>query len=106
MAKYGEVQLGDRVMYPINKFEGIVVGITEYLHQCRQVLVKPEKLTADGSQIDMAWIDEPWLNVVAKKVYQPTGAVNEEVAHGAQAPRSGAESTHHTPITPRQLGGA
>ncbi len=59
------VNLGDKARDTINGFEGIVTGRAEYLYGCRQVLVAPTKLAADGKCPDSVWLDEGRVEVVA-----------------------------------------
>lgn len=56
--------IGDRAKDRINGFTGIVTGKAEYLDGCRQFLVKPEALAADGNVQDGIWIDEHNLILV------------------------------------------
>lgn len=87
------LQLGDRVAHRIHGFSGIVTGITEYLQQCRQVLVTPEKLGKDGNPIGGKWYDEPWLDLVKRGVYLPKAAV--EVQGKKRLRVSGAPDREH-----------
>jgi hypothetical protein len=57
--------LGDSVRDRINGFRGVVIGKAQYLYGCRQVLVSPPKLAADGKVQDGQWLDEDRVAVVA-----------------------------------------
>jgi len=69
------LHLGDRVKHRIHGDSGIVTGISEYLQQCRQILVTPEALDKDGKVKDGHWYDEPWLDLVKAGVHIPKAAV-------------------------------
>jgi hypothetical protein len=96
MAEYGEVQLGDRVKATVDGFTGICIGITEYLHQCRQVLIKPERVSEKGDYIASVWMDEPWVTVTQKGVHKATGVTYDKAGRIA----SGAIDSHPTPNVP------
>jgi hypothetical protein len=91
------LKLGDRVRHRVNGFEGIATGITEYLQQCRQILVTPEKLDKDGKVLDSHWYDEPWLDLVLAGVYRPKAAAEYVAPSGARFPVSGAPNRPHPP---------
>lgn len=57
------IQLGQKVKDVITGFEGLTVGRAEYLTGCTQVLVVPQRLTAEGKRIDGEWFDEQRLQV-------------------------------------------
>jgi hypothetical protein len=61
------IQLGDRVRDRISGFEGIVVGISEWLYGCRRPVVQPTTLT-DGKPTDSQSFDEPQLELIEKAV--------------------------------------
>jgi hypothetical protein len=65
------INLGDRVRDRITGFEGIVIGITEWLYQCRRPIVQPTKLTTEGKQIESQSFDEDQLEVVEAGVFAP-----------------------------------
>lgn len=65
------VQLGDRVRDRISGLEGIVVGITDWLYQCRRPIVQPTTLTSDGKPGESQSFDEPQLEVIEKAVFAP-----------------------------------
>lgn len=61
-----KIKLGDRVKEEISGLEGIVMGITKWLHACSHVGVKPVGLNKDGKPHDLAWFDEPMVTVVER----------------------------------------
>lgn len=65
------VNLGDKVRDKITGFEGIVIGITEWLWQCRRPIVQPATLQSDGKPIDSQSFDEPQLEVIEAAVFHP-----------------------------------
>lgn len=65
------VNLGDKVRDRITGFEGIVIGITEWLWQCRRPIVQPATLQSDGKPIDSQSFDEPQLEVIEPGVFVP-----------------------------------
>ncbi len=62
-----KIELGDLAKDVVTGFEGVVIGITEWLHGCTTVTVRPTELH-DGKQIDSASFDEPQLEIVKKSV--------------------------------------
>jgi len=64
------VNLGDRVRDKITGFQGIVIGVTDWLYQCRRPIVQPEELK-DGKMIDSQSFDEDQLEVLAEGVVTP-----------------------------------
>lgn len=76
-AATGNPKLGDRVRFPVNGFEGIVVSVIDHLYQCRQVYIEPEKLDKEGQPQKGQWVDAPWVEVIKAGVYAPKGAVEE-----------------------------
>lgn len=63
MAESVMVKLGLHVRDQITRFEGIVVGRTEYLYGCTQIMVQARKLGKDGKPL-AEWFDEPGLDVI------------------------------------------
>ena len=61
------IELGEKVRDQISKFEGIVIGVTEFLNGCTRVGVQSTVLK-DGTPIDVEWFDEPQLEEVQKAV--------------------------------------
>lgn len=56
------MQLGDKVEDTLTGFEGIVVGLAQYISGCNQALVKPRTLK-EGAMVEGEWIDEQRLLV-------------------------------------------
>lgn len=69
------IQLGDRVRDRISGFEGIVVGVTDWLYGCRRPMVQPGTLTADGKPTDAQSFDEPQLELLERAVLAPPAPV-------------------------------
>jgi hypothetical protein len=65
------IELGDRVKDKVTGLTGIVVGRTDWLHQCRQFTVQAERLQ-DGKPV-IHWFDEGGLVVVQAGVHKLTG---------------------------------
>lgn len=86
-----KIEIGDRVVDTIDGFEGIVTGVTEYMNGCRQALVSPEKLTADGNSINGIWTDEQRLRITDKGVRANPFANGEPATAGG--PRSTQRAT-------------
>jgi len=55
-------QLGDSVRDSISGFEGVVIGITEWLYGCRRCGVQSTALH-EGKPISAEWFDSPQLRV-------------------------------------------
>jgi hypothetical protein len=75
------IQLGDRVRDRITGFEGIVIGITDWLYQCRRPIVQPSTLTSDGKPTESMSFDEDQLDVLeagAFVIKRPDRAVTAE----------------------------
>ena len=72
------INLGDKVRDSISGYEGIVIGITEWLHGCRRIGIKPMKLDKDGKPLEIEWIDEPQCVLVEEQKHAPT----EEAENG------------------------
>lgn len=52
----------------VTGYVGLVMARTEYLTGCNQILLTPQKLTADGKRQEGEWFDEQRIEVVGKKV--------------------------------------
>lgn len=73
------VELGDRVKDKITGFSGIVIAKAEWITGCVRIGVLPEK--SEGSLPEPEWIDEVYLEILNKKVFQPNiQKVNENPA--------------------------
>lgn len=64
------IQLGDRVRDRMTGCEGIVIGITEWLYNCRRPIVQPIELK-DGKPQDTLAFDEPQVDVIEAGAFQP-----------------------------------
>lgn len=60
------IEMGDKVRDNITGFIGVVIGKTQYITGCNQVLVQPPIKQEDGSFVEGRWIDEERLEVVEK----------------------------------------
>ena len=60
------VKLGDEVIDTVSNFKGIVIAITEWIHQCKRISVQP-KVGKDGTLPDTQAFDEPALKVIKSK---------------------------------------
>lgn len=70
-----KIKIGQQVIDTLSGFEGIVFGVTEWLHGCRHIGIKPIELNKDGEPQKIQWIDEPQVVVVQKtKALKPSGA--------------------------------
>lgn len=56
------VRLGDEARDTITGFEGVVVGITDWIHGCRRITIQPKGLH-DAKIIEAASFDEPAVEV-------------------------------------------
>jgi hypothetical protein len=63
------IRLGDKVRDRITGFEGIVIGITDWLYQCRRPIVQPTSLTSDGKLSETQSFDEPQLEVLERGAF-------------------------------------
>lgn len=63
------IELGDKVKDVISGFEGIVIGITNWLHGCKRIGVASQQLK-DDKPIDSQWFDEPQVIILQKAVMQ------------------------------------
>jgi len=72
MAK--KIKLGDKVKDTITGFEGIAIGVTNWLNGCARWCVSSQKVTDDGKLIEL-WFDEERLTGVKAK--KPGGPRND-----------------------------
>lgn len=70
MARPHTVQLGDLAQDTLSGFEGVVVGVTLWLHACRQIGLKPEGLDNDGKPRAIEWFDEPQIEVKVPEYFR------------------------------------
>lgn len=62
-----KIQLGDIAVDMITGYEGRVVGITDWLYQCRRLGIQPMKLNKDGKPYCIEWFDELQCALVEDK---------------------------------------
>lgn len=82
------IELGSRVKDRITGIVGIAVSQTDWLFQCRRIGIQPEKLKEDGSPLDIVWVDEPQVEVIAAgviKAERPTKATLTKTGGPARA---------------------
>jgi hypothetical protein len=71
MAHSGTVNLGDYAKDSLTGFEGVVVGITQWLNSCRHIGIKPTALDKDGRVPATEWFDEPQVVVLSPGHFLP-----------------------------------
>lgn len=69
-----EIELGDIARDTITGFEGVVIGKTNWLHNCTTITLQPKKLKDDGSPQESKMFDAPQLELVESKVQATTPA--------------------------------
>lgn len=62
------VELGDKVKDVVTGFEGVVIGITQWLTGCDTCSVQPGKISKDGKLSEATCFDRNRLVVVKKGV--------------------------------------
>ncbi len=68
-----KVGLGDRARDTITGFQGIVIGITDWLANCRRIGIQPEELK-DGKPLEAVWFDEPHVELVGSTAHSIAAA--------------------------------
>ncbi len=63
-----EIKLGDVARDTITGFAGKVVGITDWLYQCRRLGLQPMKLDKEGKPYCIEWFDELQCELVRNEV--------------------------------------
>jgi hypothetical protein len=58
------IQLGDTARDTITGFEGVVIGISEWLYGCRRMIIQSKGLN-EGKPIESQSFDEPQLVLVS-----------------------------------------
>jgi len=81
MTSIGAPQLGDKVEEIVSGYEGIVVGVCEYLWGCQQVLVS--RASKDGKP-ESEWYDIGRIEVLERDALQPVGIAL--ISDGADKP--------------------
>ena len=66
------IELGDVAKDTVSGFEGVVIAETKWLHGCRRLTLKPQKLK-DGKAIDADTFDEPQCVLVKRNVVATSG---------------------------------
>jgi len=62
-------ETGDSVKDSITGFYGLIIGRTQWLHNCNTYCVKSRELK-DGKPMDAQWFDEPQLELIEEKVME------------------------------------
>lgn len=68
------INLGDKGEDTVSGFEGVCIGIGEWLYSCTRVGLQPRGLQTDGQPIDACWFDDPQVTLI----------VAEEIKVGAK----------------------
>ncbi len=66
------IDLGDIARDQITGFQGVVIGITKWLHGCERMTIQPRELK-DGLPIQPQSFDVPQLELISKAVAKTTG---------------------------------
>lgn len=66
------IEMGDRVRDRISGYEGIVVGITDWMYGCRRPMVQSTGLNTDGKPIELQSFDEPQLELLEHAAIAPS----------------------------------
>lgn len=62
--------LGDTARDKITGYEGVVVGLCEYLTGCNQVLLIPTTLPADGKRPNGEWFDIDRCEITERNTFE------------------------------------
>ena len=76
--------LGDRVRDVVTKFEGIAVGVTNWMHGCDRVSVEPETLDDDGQPQSKQTFDSHRMEVVERGVHTPSTIRTNDIPLGSK----------------------
>jgi hypothetical protein len=76
--------LGDRVHDVVTKFEGIVVGMTNWMHGCDRLTVEPESLDEDGQPQSKQTFDSHRIEVVERGVITPAPSRTNDIPLGSK----------------------
>lgn len=79
------IGLGDLVRDRVTGFEGVVTGMTNFLHGCTRVGVQGRALH-EGKVQDAQWFDLPQLEMVTPKVVPSGPLAARETAPGGPMP--------------------
>jgi len=85
------IALGDVARDPITGYEGVVIGVTEWLHGCKRLTLQAQALH-DGKPVESQGFDEPQLELVRKRavlrpVLPKTGGPRPEPRRRAEVRR-------------------
>jgi hypothetical protein len=67
-----QIELGDEAKDTITGFQGIVIGVTKWIHGCRRITIQPKELK-DSEPVAAHTFDEPQLVIVKKAQAETTG---------------------------------
>ena len=70
--------LGDTGRDLITGYEGVVVGVCEYLTGCTQALLIPKKVTPDGKRPEGEWFDIDRLEVTELQTFPKAKVASAE----------------------------
>lgn len=87
MSNRTAIKLGDRVRDRITGFEGIVIGITEWLYQCRRPIVQATSLNNDGKPTGSESFDEDQLEIIESGAFSPKAVEPVEAPEKTGGPR-------------------
>lgn len=65
-----KINLGDEVKCKITGFTGVVFTRSQWLHGCNTYGLKSRELR-EGKPQDLVWFDEPALELIAGKQFEP-----------------------------------
>lgn len=83
------VQLGQKCRDVVTGFEGLCMGKAQYLTGCNQVLLVPQRLSAEGKRLDGEWLDEQRVAVVGGEILELPGGGAVAAQHpGADEPQA------------------
>lgn len=71
MAEANSIKLGDFCRDRLTGYEGIVVGITEWVNCCRHIGIKPRTLDKNGDPRESKWFDEPQVDLIEAQCFKP-----------------------------------
>jgi len=80
-----EINLGDIARDTVTGFEGVVVGITQWLYGCRRISIQSRELK-DGKPIEHVSFDEPQVALVKKAAVPSIESQPELVRTGGPRP--------------------
>lgn len=81
------VNNGDYVFDTITEFEGVVVGVVDYITGCSQALVQPKVKKESGEWQESHWIDVDRLAVTATQYVNPSSVQEKHPGADKPAPK-------------------